>query len=201
MPTYFPKGRTNKKFAEKMTFRGAGVEGLFDVIDTFIPDDANRDVISSSQGKAIFDYVTSDDFNETRTPIYEYLPDHTINSKFPAKLTLRGAEVDALKEVLSLVGDADLSPEAEFLKSFVENQMGGEKLHLRFRGQKSTIDNLPATGNSSDAWLVDGNLYVWNEDESTWCNINSVRSWREFASVGSVNSSANEVAETAEDSE
>ena len=141
MPTYFPKGRTNKKFSEKMTFRGAGVEGLFDVIDTFIPDDANRDVISSSQGKAIFDYITSDDFNETRTSIYEYLPDHTINSKFPEKLTLRGPEVEALREVLAKVSDQDLSESANFLKDFVENQIGNEKLHLRFNEVVETAEN------------------------------------------------------------
>lgn len=132
MPTYFPKGRTNKKFAEKMTFRGAGVEGLFEIIDTFIPDEANRDYVGSTQGKAIFDYITADDFNETRTPIYEYLPDHTINSKFPEKLTLRGPEVEALREVLAKVSNDDLSETANFLKDFVENQIGNEKLHLRF---------------------------------------------------------------------
>ena len=131
MPTFFPKGRTNRKFAEKMTFRGAGVEGLIEIIDTFVPEQIDKSVDISAPGRDILDFVTSDDFNEIRTPLYEYLPDYHLNSKFPEKLTLRGPEVDALREILSKLNGAELSTEAEFLRDFVENQIGNEKLHVR----------------------------------------------------------------------
>ena len=150
MPTYFPKGRTKRNFPEKMTFRGAGVEGLLEIIDVFVPDDIDREVVASSHGKIIFDFITNEDFNETRTPLYEYFPDHHVNHKFPAKITLRGPEVDALKEMCEMLKDDQLSPEAQFLKDFVENQMKNEKLHVR----------MPST--NGDAGSDDGDV---DEDE------------------------------------
>ena len=130
MPTYFPKGRSNRHFPEKMTFRGQGVESLLEIIDMFVPDEASNLVMDTAQGKEVFDFVTGEDFNEIRTPMYEYFPDHQVKSKFPAKITLRGPEVDALKEVFELLNGTKLSPEAEFLRDFVQNRMGSEKLHM-----------------------------------------------------------------------
>ena len=130
MPTYFPKGRSNRHFPEKMTFRGQGVESLLEIIDMFVPDEANNEVMDSMHGKEIFDFVTGEDFNEVRTPLYEYFPDHQVKAKFPAKITLRGPEVEALKEVFERLNGTELSPEAEFLRDFVQNHMGNEKLHV-----------------------------------------------------------------------
>jgi predicted nucleic acid-binding OB-fold protein len=74
--------------------------------------------------------VTADDFEQVRTPLYEYLPEHHENKNFSERLTLRGGEVDALREIITKVDRKDLSFDAATLMDFVMYKMKDEPIHV-----------------------------------------------------------------------
>lgn len=130
MPTYLPGGTTDRMYAEKLTLRGKGVEGLIEVIDAFVPEDADSNQLATTYAREIFDLVTADDFEQVRTPLYEYLPEHHENKNFAERLTLRGTEVDALREIITKVDRKDLSFDAATLLDFVMYKMKDEPIHV-----------------------------------------------------------------------
>ena len=46
---------------------------------------------------------------------------------------------------------------------------------LVIQGEKPTEGHLPATGAEGEAWLVGGDLYVWDDDNSTWVNVGNIQ--------------------------
>ena len=130
MPTYLPGGSSNKTYSEKLILRGKGVEGLVEVIDAFVPEDADVNQLASNYAREIFDFVTDDDFAQVRTPMYEYLPEHHENKSYAERLTLRGSEVDALREIISKIDRKDISFDAATLIDFVMYKMQNEAVHI-----------------------------------------------------------------------
>lgn len=130
MPTYLPGGAAERTYSEKLTFRGQGVEGLVEVIDSFVPEDADENQLASPYAREVFKILTAEEFPETRTTTYEYLPEHSENKSYSERLTLRGSEVDALREVIAKVDRKDVSFEAAVLIDFVMYKMKDEPLHI-----------------------------------------------------------------------
>jgi hypothetical protein len=130
MPTYLPGGQSDKVYAEKLTLRGQGVEGLVEVIDSFVPENADPNQLATPYAKEVFGFLTSEDFPEVRTPMYEYLPEQHETRSYAERLTLRGHEVEALREIISKVDRKDLSFNAATLIDFVMYKMGSEPIHV-----------------------------------------------------------------------
>ncbi len=130
MPTYLPGGTSDRTYAEKLTLRGKGVEGLIEVVDAFVPEDADANQLATAYAREVFELVTADDFEQVRTPLYEYLPEHHENKNFSERLTLRGGEVDALREIITKVDRKDLSFDAATLMDFVMYKMKDEPIHV-----------------------------------------------------------------------
>ncbi len=139
MPTYLPGGHADKMYSEKLTFRGQGVEGLVEVIDAFVPDGADPNLLSTDYAKEVFVLLTGEDFPEVRTPMYEYLPEHHETKNYSERLTLRGHEVDALREVIAKVDRKDLSFNAATLIDFVMYKMGSEPIHIDQKQQELAV--------------------------------------------------------------
>jgi hypothetical protein len=130
MPTYLPGGQADKIYSEKLTLRGQGVEGLVEIIDAFVPEDADDAQLATPYAQEDFDILTADDFPQTRTPMYEYLPEHQESKKYAERLTLRGSEVDALREIISRVDRKDISFDAATLIDFVMYKMRDQPVHV-----------------------------------------------------------------------
>jgi hypothetical protein len=130
LPTYLPGGTSDRTYAEKLTLRGKGVEGLIEVVDAFVPEDADANQLATAYAREVFELVTADDFEQVRTPLYEYLPEHHENKNFSERLTLRGGEVDALREIITKVDRKDLSFDAATLMDFVMYKMKDEPIHV-----------------------------------------------------------------------
>lgn len=140
MPTYLPGGQADRVFAEKLTFRGQGVEGLVEVIDAFVPEGADSNQLATNYAKDVFDLLTTtEDFPQVRTEMYEYLPEHHETKKYAERLTLRGHEVDALREIISRIDRKDLTFNAATLIDFVMYKMGSEPVHIDQRQQELTV--------------------------------------------------------------
>lgn len=130
MPTYLPGGKSDKTYSEKLTFRGHGVEGLVELIDVFVPVTADPDQLSTPYAKEVFEILTMGDFPETRTATYEYLPEHHVFRKYAERLTLRGSEIDALREIISKIDRNNISFDAATLIDFVMYKMQDEAVHI-----------------------------------------------------------------------
>lgn len=42
-------------------------------------------------------------------------------------------------------------------------------------GSLATVGELPATGEPGDSWLINGNLYVWDDENSQWNNVGTIQ--------------------------
>jgi hypothetical protein len=130
MPTYLPGGNSRKCYSEKLTLRGQGVEGLVEVIDAFVPANADSNLLATDSARKVLDFLVEDEFPKIRTDIYEYLPEHEEDRDYDERLTLRGNEVDALKEIIARVDRTDLSFDAATLVDFVMYKMRDEPVHI-----------------------------------------------------------------------
>lgn len=139
MPTYLPGGKSDRTYSEKLTLRGQGVEGLVEVIDAFVPENADPNQLATPYAKEVFSLVTAEDFPEIRTPIYEYLPEHHETRDYSERLTLRGPEVDALREIIARVDRKDVSFNASTLMDFVMYKMRNEPVHIDQNQQELTV--------------------------------------------------------------
>jgi hypothetical protein len=139
MPTYLPGGKADKTYSEKLTLRGQGVEGLVEVIDAFVPDDVDANLLATGCAREILNLLTAEDFPEVRTPIYEYLPEHRETRDYSERLTLRGHEVNALREIIAKVDRKDLSFNAATLIDFVMYKMGSEPIHIDQKQQELAV--------------------------------------------------------------
>jgi hypothetical protein len=130
MPTYLPGGTAERTYSEKLTLRGQGVEGLVEVIDAFVPEDADANQLATPYAREVFKLLTAEEFSQSRTSTYEYLPEHFENKNYSERLTLRGKEVDALREIIARVDRKDVSFDASVLIDFIMYKMKDEPLHI-----------------------------------------------------------------------
>lgn len=139
MPTYLPGGEANKSYSEKLTFRGQGVEGLLEVFDAFVPEDADENQLATSHAQEVFGLLNCNDFSQVRTPLYEYLPESHETKNYAERLTLRGPEVDALREIIARVDRKDLTFNAATLIDFVMYKMRNEPIHVDQNQQELAV--------------------------------------------------------------
>jgi hypothetical protein len=72
------------------------------------------------------------------------------------------------------ITDTDTGPNATL--DFTFNIPRGEDgTGVNILGEKPTEGDLPATGNPGDAWLIGGDLYVWDADNNSWVNVGSIQ--------------------------
>ena len=68
----------------------------------------------------------------------------------------------------------DAEPSADSVDWLLQVDKGTDGTSFNLLGEKSSIEELPSEGNHpNDAWMVDGNLYVWNG--SKWVSAGSIQ--------------------------
>lgn len=72
------------------------------------------------------------------------------------------------------ISDSDPGPNA--MLDFTFNiPKGKDGTGVNILGEKPTEGDLPGTGNPGDAWLISGDLWVWDADNNTWINVGSIQ--------------------------
>ncbi len=57
----------------------------------------------------------------------------------------------------------------------IRGEKGEAGTGVNILGEKPTQGDLPASGNPGDAWLISGDLWVWDADNNTWINVGSIQ--------------------------
>ena len=57
----------------------------------------------------------------------------------------------------------------------IRGEKGEAGTGVNILGEKPTQGDLPASGNPGDAWLIGGDLWVWDADNNTWINVGSIQ--------------------------
>lgn len=57
----------------------------------------------------------------------------------------------------------------------IRGEKGEAGTGVNILGEKPTQGDLPADGNPGDAWLISGNLWVWDDENNTWINVGSIQ--------------------------
>jgi uncharacterized protein (TIGR02145 family) len=56
-----------------------------------------------------------------------------------------------------------------------QGPVGPQGTGVTILGSFSSVNQLPATGSSGDGYLVNGNLYVWSTNTSSWSNVGNIQ--------------------------
>lgn len=56
-----------------------------------------------------------------------------------------------------------------------EGPRGADGTGVTILGEFSTADELPMTGAPGDAYIVEGDLYVWSESTASWTNVGQIQ--------------------------
>lgn len=72
------------------------------------------------------------------------------------------------------ISDSDPGPSATLDFTF-NIPKGKDGTGVNILGEKPTEGDLPGTGNPGDAWLISGDLWVWDADNNTWINVGSIQ--------------------------
>ena len=72
------------------------------------------------------------------------------------------------------ISDSDPGPSATLDFTF-NIPKGKDGTGVNILGEKPTQGDLPGTGNPGDAWLISGDLWVWDADNDTWINVGSIQ--------------------------
>jgi hypothetical protein len=72
------------------------------------------------------------------------------------------------------INDSDTGPNATLDFTF-NIPKGKDGTGVNILGEKPTQGDLPASGNPGDAWLISGDLWVWDADNNTWINVGSIQ--------------------------
>ena len=72
------------------------------------------------------------------------------------------------------VNDTDAGPNATLDFTF-NIPKGKDGTGVNILGEKPDQGSLPGTGNPGDAWLIQGDLWVWDADNNTWINVCSIQ--------------------------
>jgi hypothetical protein len=56
----------------------------------------------------------------------------------------------------------------------VQGPQGPAGVGLSIQGELDSTNDLPAVGDPGDAWLIDGDLWAWGEENQTWSNAGPV---------------------------
>lgn len=74
------------------------------------------------------------------------------------------------------VSISDSDPGSDATLDFTFNiPKGKDGTGVNILGEKPTQGDLPGTGNPGDAWLISGDLWVWDADNDTWINVGSIQ--------------------------
>ena len=57
----------------------------------------------------------------------------------------------------------------------IRGEKGEAGTGVNILGEKPTQGDLPASGNPGDAWLINGDLWVWDDANDTWINVGSIQ--------------------------
>lgn len=57
----------------------------------------------------------------------------------------------------------------------IRGEKGEDGTGVNILGEKPDEGSLPGTGNPGDAWLIGGDLWVWDADGNTWTNVGSIQ--------------------------
>ena len=57
----------------------------------------------------------------------------------------------------------------------IRGEKGEAGTGVNILGEKPTQGDLPVSGNPGDAWLIGGDLWVWDADNDTWINVGSIQ--------------------------
>jgi hypothetical protein len=57
----------------------------------------------------------------------------------------------------------------------IRGEKGEAGTGVNILGEKPSQGDLPASGNPGDAWLISGDLWVWDADNNTWINVGSIQ--------------------------
>lgn len=72
------------------------------------------------------------------------------------------------------ISDSDAGPNATLDFTF-NIPKGKDGTGVNILGEKPTQGDLPGSGNPGDAWLINGDLWVWDADNNTWINVGSIQ--------------------------
>ncbi len=81
-------------------------------------------------------------------------------------LTLNAGLSDATKNVYDLAVGVPVG---------IKGEKGDDGTGVNILGEKPTQGDLPGTGNPGDAWLIGGDLWVWDDANNTWINVGSIQ--------------------------
>ena len=86
------------------------------------------------------------------------------------------------KATLSLQLNAGLSDDTKNVYDLavgvpvgIRGEKGEAGTGVNILGEKPTQGDLPASGNPGDAWLINGDLWVWDDVNNTWINVGSIQ--------------------------
>ena len=63
----------------------------------------------------------------------------------------------------------------DYTFSLAPGEKGEDGTGVNILGEKPNEGDLPASGNPGDAWLISGDLWVWDADNNTWINVGSIQ--------------------------
>ena len=72
------------------------------------------------------------------------------------------------------ITDSDAGPNATLDFTF-NIPKGKDGTGVNILGEKPSQGDLPGSGNPGDAWLIGGDLWVWDADNNTWINVGSIQ--------------------------
>ena len=92
--------------------------------------------------------------------------DDTTPGNATLTLTLNAGLSDASKNVYDVAVGVPVG---------IKGEKGDQGTGVNILGEKPTQGDLPADGNPGDAWLIGGNLWVWDDENNTWINVGSIQ--------------------------
>lgn len=63
----------------------------------------------------------------------------------------------------------------DYTFSLAPGEKGEDGTGVNILGEKPTEGDLPSTGNPGDAWLISGDLWVWDAENNTWINVGNIQ--------------------------
>lgn len=63
----------------------------------------------------------------------------------------------------------------DYTFSLAPGEKGEDGTGVNILGEKPSEGDLPATGNPGDAWLISGDLWVWDVENGSWVNAGSIQ--------------------------
>ena len=63
----------------------------------------------------------------------------------------------------------------DYTFSIAAGEKGEPGTGVNILGEKDSEDDLPATGKPGDAWLINGDLFVWDGENGEWVDVGSIQ--------------------------